>query len=93
MLHWNFKRSQYLTKLIIKEWERSDIVEWKSDKQAIFSQVHHILTEDLNKEKELEKAVQLMLDELEKTRKGEFERYKMYPLLKKELAKKRGIIL
>ena len=32
-----------------------------------------------------------MLDELEKTHAGQFERYKMYPLLKKKMAKKKGL--
>ena len=94
MLYWTLKRSQYLGELIIKEWEKSEVVEWKvADKTDILSQIHQILSEDLKKEKDLEEVVQFMLDELEKTRGGQFERYKMYPLLKKEMAKKKGIIL
>jgi len=93
MVYWNLRRSEYLGDLIIKEWEKAPIVELKQDKKNILLQIHQILSEDLKKEKDLEEAVQFMLDELEKTRSGQFERYKMYPLLKKEMAKKKGVIL
>ncbi|MDE0518122.1 MAG: DUF507 family protein [Oligoflexia bacterium] len=93
MLHWKQSFSQYLSKLIFKEWKTGDLVEWQTGEEEITEHIHHILSTDLNKERELESEVNLMLDELSKTHTGQFERYKMYPLLKKELAKKKGVIL
>lgn len=92
-MRWNQNLSNYLTTLIIKEWEKSGVVVLKTTPEQTAQQVHALLNQDLNKEKELEKEVQQMLDELEKTHVGQFERYKMYPLLKKKLAEKKGIIL
>ena len=92
-MRWTKNFSIYLAKLIFKEWKNNDLVEWKSSEDEITEHIHHLLIADLNTEKELEKKVDQMLDELEKKHGGQFERYKMYPLLKKELAKKKGIIL
>ena len=41
----------------------------------------------------IEKEVNKMLDQLERSHSGEFQRYKMYPILKQKLAKERKIIL
>lgn len=92
-MRWTSGLSDYLAQLIFTEWKKADLVEWKAGEEEVASQIHQILSEDLNKEKALEKEVNQMLDELEKTHAGQFERYKMYPLLKKEMAKKKGIIL
>jgi len=90
---WNLKLSQYLTQLILKEWTINNLVEYPSNEEKIAKHIHQILSADLNKEKELETEVKAMLDELEKTHTGQFERHKMRPLLKKKLAQKKGIIL
>ena len=92
-MHWTSGLSRYLAQLIVAEWNKSDLVEWQASEDEITSHIHHILSTDLNKEKELEIEVSQMLDELEKNHAGQFEKYKMYPLLKKKLAKKKGIIL
>lgn len=92
-MRWTSGLSYYLSRLIFMEWKKANLVEWEVSEDEVASQVHQILSEDLNKEKELEEEVGQMLDELEKTHFGQFERYKMYPLLKKKMAKKKGIIL
>lgn len=92
-MRWTSGLSEYLAQLIFTEWKKADLVEWKVDEKEVALQIHQILSEDLNKVKKLEEEVGRMLDELEKTHPGQFERYKMYPLLKKKMAKKKGIIL
>ena len=92
-MRWTSDLSYYLARLIFAEWKKTNLVEWKTSEEEVASQIHQILSEDLNKEKELEEEVGQMLDQLEKTHAGQFERYKMYPLLKKKMAKKKGIIL
>ncbi len=92
-MQWTSGLSRYLIHLIFEEWKKNDLVEWKADEQKVAESIHLILSEDLNKEKALEKEVSQMLDDLEKTHAGQFDRYKMYPLLKKKIAKKNGIIL
>ena len=92
-MRWTPEFSSYLAKLLIEEWDKNHLVEWQIEKEKIISPVQQCIAEDLNKEKELEKEVQKMLDELENTHPNQFERYKMYPLLKKKLAQKKGFIL
>ena len=92
-MKWTPSFSRYLSQLILMEWEKANLVECKGNEDEIISYIHQLLSEDLNKEKELEEEVNQMLDELEKTHSGQFERYKMYPLLKRKIAEKKGIIL
>ena len=92
-MKWTPSFSRYLAQLILAEWEKANLVECKASEDEIISYIHQLLSEDLNKVKELEEEVNQMLDELEKTHGGQFERYKMYPLLKRKIAEKKGIIL
>ena len=92
-MQWNSNLSHYLTTLILKEWERSKVAILKDSSDNIAKEVHSLLNQDLQREKALEKEVEQMLDTLEKTHTGHFERYKMQALLKKKLAEKKGIIL
>ena len=52
-----------------------------------------ILKEEVQKEVELDKEVHRKLDELEKTNPGEFQRHKMFQLMKAKLAKEKKVIL
>ncbi len=63
------------------------------DEGLIEREVFAILNQDFDKEKELEKEVVKTLDELEATHGGSFNRQKMYSLLKRKLAEKKGIVL
>ena len=90
---WNSHLSHYLAILMVKEWEKSNAVNYPKGTEVVKQQVNVILNEELNKEKQLDQQVQVMLDQLEKTHPNNFERYKMYPLLKKKLAEKKGVIL
>ena len=92
-MRWTPEFSSYLAKLLIEEWDKNHLVKWQTDKNNIVPHVQQCIAEDLSKEKDLEQEVQQMLDELENTHSGQFERYKMYPLLKKKLAQKKGFIL
>ena len=92
-MHWTPEFSSYLAKLLIEEWDKTHSVKWLAKKEEVMAHIQQCIAEDLNKEKELEQEVQKMLDELENTHSGQFERYKMYPLLKKKLAQKKGFIL
>ena len=52
-----------------------------------------IIKADYNRERELDQEVNKMMDDLERKNPGEFQRYIMFPMLKKRLAKEKGIIL
>ena len=65
----------------------------KAKEEVVLAKGASFLKEDLAREFELEKEVNKMLDELERKNPGEFERYKMYPMLKKKMAQQKGVIL
>lgn len=92
-MRWTQNLSQYLSQILLREWKKAQLPKWQANEEEIANYIHHILSEDLNKEKEVEKEVESMLDNLEKSHAGQFERYKMYPLLKKKIAEKKGVIL
>ena len=90
---WNANLSHYLTQLMKEEWQKANLAEWLCKPDTAEQAVHAILNAELEKEKELDQEVKRTLDQLEQSHTGQFERYKMHPLLKKKLAEKKGIIL
>ena len=71
----------------------NNVAQFKSPEDKVFKRAVELVKEELEKETQLEKEVNSMMDELERQNPNNFERYKMFPLLKKKLAKQKGIIL
>ena len=82
-----------LVRRVFDELKKQNIVTFKEPEEKVFKRAVEIVAEDYQREAELEKDVHKMLDDLEKKNPGEFQRYKMFPLLKKRLAQERGVIL
>jgi hypothetical protein len=78
---------------VLDHWKKQNLVTFKEDEKKVFARMTEVLRQDLQKESDLEREVHRMLDELENTHRGEFQRSKMYPILKKKLAKERKVIL
>lgn len=78
---------------VLNAWKNQKIIEFKADEKKVFQTMLDALKNDYQKELDLEKDVNKMLDDLEKAHSGEFQRYKMYPLLKQKLAKERKVVL
>ena len=57
---------------------------WKQNKVVTFK---------TDEKKALDRACRALLDDLERSNSGQFQRFKMYPLLKQKLAKERKVIL
>ncbi|MGH1467576.1 MAG: DUF507 family protein [Bdellovibrionales bacterium] len=70
-----------------------DNVTVNADKEKFKSVIVQVLKQNIEEEKELDQAVNTMMDTLEKQNPNAFERYKMFPLLKKKLAEQRGFVL
>lgn len=84
---------QKLVEKIFDQWQKQNIITFKADEKKVFARALEVVKEDYRKEEELDREVHKMLDQLEQSNSGEFERYKMYPILKKKLAKDRKVIL
>lgn len=78
---------------VFNEWKKADLVIFKDDEGKVFDRAVEHLKADYKKIEDLEKEVHGMLDEMERSNPGEFQRYKMFPLLKAKLAKERKMVL
>lgn len=78
---------------VLKIWKEQNIIQFKVDEKKVYSRMIEALKADLQKEFDLEKDVNKMLDDLERSNSGQFQRFKMYPMLKNKLAKEKKVIL
>ncbi len=78
---------------VLEAWKKQNLVTFKDDEKKVLARMIEAIKADYQKELNLDADVNKMLDQLEKTNSGEFQRYKMYPLVRKQLAKERKIIL
>lgn len=78
---------------VLKSWKDNNVIQFKADEKKVFTTMLDSLKMDIQKELDLEREVNLMLDKLEQSNSGEFQRYKMYPMLKQKLAKEKKVIL
>lgn len=84
---------QALAKTVLKHWQKDNVVRLKADEKAVLEKMTAILRAEVQKEVDLERDVHAMLDQLERSHGGQFERHKMYPMLKAKVAKERKVIL
>jgi len=84
---------QGIVEHVFKSWKQKNIVTFKEDEKKVFSRALELLKEEVQKELDLDREVMKKLDELEKTNPGEFQRHKMFQLIKTKLAKERKVIL
>lgn len=84
---------QSIASKVLEAWKKQNLVTFKEDEKKVLARMVDAIKSDYQKELDLDADVNKMLDQLEKTNSGEFQRYKMYPLVRKQLAKERKIIL
>jgi hypothetical protein len=78
---------------VFGHWKKDNIVTFKDDEKKIFARAVEYIKKDFQKETELEHDVQKKLDELERSNPGEFQRHKMFQMLKQKMAKERKMVL
>lgn len=82
-----------IAELVFEKWKQNKIVTFKVDEKKALERAHQALLADYQKELDLDKEVNRMLDDLERSNSGQFQRFKMYPMLKQKLAKEKKVIL
>ena len=78
---------------VFEAWKKQNIITFKEDEKKVFERAVLAIKNDYQKELDLEKEVNKMLDDLERSQPGSFQRFKMYPMLKQKLAKEKKVIL
>ncbi len=84
---------QALARKILDHWKKQNLVTFKVDESVVLNKVMDVMKAEIQKEHDLDRDVNQMLDQLERTNGGEFQRFKMYPILKQKLAKEKKVIL
>lgn len=87
------KQMQRMAKAILNGLKEQKVIVFKEKEEIVQERATSLIRGDFEREAQLDKEVNRMMDDLEKQNPGEFQRYKMFPLLKKRLAKEKGIIL
>jgi hypothetical protein len=78
---------------MFRELKANNVITFKDKEEKAAARALQVLRADLAKEAELDAQVHKMMDDLERQNPGEFQRFKMFPMLKKRLAKEKGIII
>ncbi len=84
---------QSIVERVFKHWKQKNIATFKEDEKKVLQRGIELLKEELQKEAALDKEVSMKLDELEKSNPGEFQRHKMFQMMKVKLAKERKVVL
>ena len=82
-----------LVRRVLLNLEKGHHITFNKSKEAILARGKEIINKDFEKEAELEKEVMRMVDEIEKEQGDQFDRHRMFKMMKKKVADERGIIL
>ena len=84
---------QKLVEKVFDHLKKQNVIIFKEDEKKALARALEVVKADYQREGDLDRDVNAMLDTLERTNAGEFQRYKMFPILKQKMAKERKIIL
>lgn len=84
---------QRLSEKILKQWKTQGLITFKVDEKIVLKTIVDAITADFKREEQLDQDVQALMDQMEREHEGQFQRHKMFPMLKQKLAKERKIIL
>lgn len=83
---------EVMISLVFKYWKQNNLVTFKPDEKAAFQKALEVLKNEYETEKKIEDQAKSMVEDLEKQN-PDIEPHKMYLLIKKKLAKDKGLIL
>lgn len=82
-----------LVRRVVLGLESKKLVQFNKGKDQILHKAKEIIESDYAKEAQLDEEVNKRLDQLEREQTADFQRYKMFSMLKKKMAEEQGIIL
>lgn len=82
-----------LVRRVVLGLESKKLVQFNKGKDQILNKAKEIIELDYVKEAKLDEEVNRRLDQLEQEQTADFQRYKMFSMLKKKMAEEQGIIL
>lgn len=82
-----------LAHAVINDLKKTNQLTFKSSEEQVYRRAYEIVKANFEQEAELDREVHEMMDQLEQQNAGDFQRYKMFPMLKKKLAQQKGFVL
>ena len=73
--------------------EKKKLLTFNKPKETILKRAGQIIKTNFEEELQLERDVMKMLDNIEKQQTNQFERHRMFKILKKKIADERGFVL
>ena len=89
----NTSQIQRISEKILKQWKAQNLITFKVDEKIVLKTIADVITLNLKKEEQLDQDVKNLMDQMEREHEGQFQRHKMFPMLKQKLAKERKFIL
>lgn len=83
---------QRLVQHIFNEIKKSSSVQFKVDDDKIKAKILAVIQKNIEDEAIIDRLVEDMMDQLERQNQT-FQRFKMFPMLKKKIAEQRGFVL
>jgi hypothetical protein len=87
------KQMKRMANAILAGLKEQKVIQFKEKEETVLERALAVIKADFQREADLDVEVNRMMDELERQNPGGFQRFKMFPMLKKRLAKEKGIIL
>ena len=84
---------QRLSEKILNQWKSQNIITLKVDEKVVLQTIIDTITSDFKREEQLDQDVNALMDQMEREHEGQFQRHRMFPMLKQKLAKERKVIL
>lgn len=84
---------QRLAEKILNHWKSQNLITLKVDEKVVLTTMVNAMIGELKKEEQIEIDVKALMDQMEREHEGEFQRHRMFPMLKQKLAKERKVIL
>lgn len=84
---------QRLSEKILKQWKSQNLITFKVDEKVVLQTIVDAVTADFQREEQLDRDVNALMDQMEREHEGQFQRHRMFPMLKQKLAKERKVIL
>lgn len=89
----NQHQIELLVHKVFESYKKYNVASFKVDEKKAFQRAVEVIKAQYELEKKIEVEAKALVDQLERQNKGDFEPHKMYLMIKKKLAKDKGLIL
>ncbi|MCB0394971.1 MAG: DUF507 family protein [Bdellovibrionales bacterium] len=82
-----------MVRRVFDELKSNAVVTFKENEEKVYLRAMDLVAADYERERQLERDAQKMLDDIERQNPGPLDRHKMFLMIKKKLAQERKVVL